>query len=101
MNMRYQSPPLCCCSEPASRAGTPEPSLTPAAAATPVATTTVAFVTVSVALADVATRIRKKDYFSLSSAFQSPPSASHWQNQLARECAKCSLRLPVLVLERK
>ena len=53
----------------------PRAFLTPAAAATPAATTTVDFVTASVALADVATGIRNKDHFSLSPAFQSPPSA--------------------------
>ena len=77
MNVPYRSPPLCRCSDPASRAGAPEPPLAPAAAA---ATATA---TASVALADAATGIRKKDHFSLSSTFRSPPSTSHWQNQLA------------------
>ena len=81
MNVPYQSPPLCRCSDPASRAGASELSLAPAAATT--ATATAALATASVALADAATGIRKKDHFSLSSTFQSPPSASHWQNQLA------------------
>ena len=59
------------------------------------------FAAAAAALADAASGTGKKDHFFLSSTFQSPPTAFHWQNQLARECAKCSLRLPVLVLERK
>lgn len=35
----------------------------------------------------------EKDGFSLSPIFQPPPSASHWQNQLAREAGKCGLQV--------